>query len=83
MIYSLSFIIAVLLATASNAVASDAILKIVVTHDVQCDHKTMTGDTIGVHYNGSLQQDGRMFDTSYKKNGPISFLVGSGLLIKG
>lgn len=41
-----------------------------------------SGDTITVNYEGTLD-DGTVFDSSYKRNQPISFVVGVGKLIKG
>lgn len=40
------------------------------------------GQTIKVNYVGTLE-NGREFDNSYKKGGPVEFRVGIGKLIKG
>ncbi|MEE9364627.1 MAG: peptidylprolyl isomerase [Cellulophaga sp.] len=40
------------------------------------------GQNVSVHYEGSLL-DGTVFDSSYKRNDPISFQVGVGQVIKG
>lgn len=40
------------------------------------------GDTISVHYVGSLQ-DGTQFDNSYNRGTPLEFKVGSGKVIEG
>jgi len=40
------------------------------------------GDTISVHYKGTLQ-DGTEFDNSYDRQEPISFTAGAGQMIKG
>jgi len=47
-----------------------------------CTHKTQPGDTISVHYNGTLL-DGLMFDSSYARNDPFTFVLGAGRVIKG
>jgi len=40
------------------------------------------GDTVSVHYTGSLP-DGTEFDSSIKRNSPLSIVLGEGQLIKG
>ena len=66
---------------ASPAAAAE--LGIENTHQVDCPRKTTSGDTIQVHYRGTLQSDGSEFDSSYKRNSPLSFTVGTGRVIKG
>jgi FKBP-type peptidyl-prolyl cis-trans isomerase len=39
------------------------------------------GDTVSVHYTGRLA-DGTEFDSSLKRNDPISFVLGRGHVIK-
>jgi hypothetical protein len=41
-----------------------------------------SGDTVTVHYRGRLL-DGTEFDSSYRKHGPFTFTLGSGLVIQG
>ncbi len=41
-----------------------------------------TGDTISVHYEGTLD-DGTIFDSSFKRGEPLEFTVGAGQLIAG
>jgi FK506-binding protein 2 len=45
--------------------------------------RTQRGDTIDVHYRGTLQKDGSEFDSSYNRGQPLSFTVGKGQVIKG
>ncbi|KAI9843375.1 MAG: Peptidyl-prolyl cis-trans isomerase fpr2 [Thelocarpon superellum] len=45
--------------------------------------KTQRGDTIKVHYRGTLASDGSEFDASYNRGQPLSFTVGKGQVIKG
>lgn len=44
--------------------------------------KVKKGDTIKVHYTGTLQMDGSMFDTSEGRE-PLEFTVGDGMVIHG
>lgn len=39
--------------------------------------KTQRGDTIDVHYRGTLE-NGKEFDASYNRGQPLSFTVGKG-----
>lgn len=71
-----------ILASAVSVVLADDELKIDVTKKVECERKTKEGDNIAVHYKGSLT-DGTVFDSSYNRNSPISFVVGTGRVIKG
>lgn len=44
--------------------------------------KVKKGDTIKVHYTGTLQLDGSLFDTSEGRE-PLEFTVGEGMVIHG
>ncbi|KAK9777394.1 putative peptidylprolyl isomerase [Seiridium cardinale] len=58
-------------------------LKVDVTTAVECERKTQKGDTIEVHYRGTLAADGKKFDASYDRGVPFSFKLGTGQVIKG
>ena len=49
----------------------------------ECTRKTQRGDTIQVHYKGTLASDGSKFDASYDRGQPLDFTVGKGMVIKG
>ncbi|KAI8623781.1 FKBP-type peptidyl-prolyl cis-trans isomerase [Xylariaceae sp. FL1651] len=71
-----------LLASAAiGALASD--LKIDVTLPVDCERKTQKGDSIEVHYRGTLASNGNKFDASYDRGSPFGFQIGAGRVIKG
>lgn len=53
------------------------------TPDITCSRKTKSGDSIDVHYRGTLASDGSQFDASYDRGTPLSFVVGTGRVIKG
>lgn len=43
----------------------------------------VAGDTVSVHYRGTLQTDGSEFDSSYTRNRPFSFTLGVGEVVRG
>ena len=47
-----------------------------------CEMKSRKGDTLHMHYTGTLQ-DGTEFDSSIPRGEPPSFTLGSGKVIKG
>lgn len=53
------------------------------TPDITCTRKTKSGDSINVHYRGTLASNGEQFDASYDRGQPLSFVVGTGRVIKG
>ncbi|CAG5178210.1 uncharacterized protein ALTATR162_LOCUS8586 [Alternaria atra] len=78
--------ISILLALATAAVAdiiNNDHLKTEVLTEVKCTRKTQVGDTVNVHYRGTLESDGSEFDASYNRGPPLKFAVGTGQVIKG
>ncbi|KAK4127973.1 hypothetical protein N657DRAFT_590807 [Parathielavia appendiculata] len=58
-------------------------LQIEVLAEGEGTRETARGDSIDVHYKGTLQSDGSEFDQSYKRGKPLNFVVGAGQVIKG
>lgn len=66
-----------------TALSPPAGLTVDVVQSVSCTRKTVSGDSIEVHYRGSLASDGSEFDSSYGRGQPLKFKVGKGMVIKG
>jgi len=79
--YRLLCSLTLLASAAVGALGSE--LKIDVTLPVECDRKTQKGDSIEVHYRGSLAANGNKFDASYDRGTPFGFQLGAGRVIKG
>ena len=58
-------------------------LTIEVTESVSCNRKTKKGDSVDMHYRGTLAADGSEFDASYNRGAPLRFELGAGRVIKG
>jgi len=72
-----------LLAAAAVGVVAKDDLGIDVTLAVECDRTSQKGDTINVHYRGTLQSNGQKFDASWDRGQPFNFKLGAGMVIKG
>ena len=82
--FSLAVILPLIAASLNmSAAASDKVTVEVLHKPENCARKTSPGDTIEVHYRGTLAADGSEFDASYKRGQPLSFTVGQGQVIKG
>ncbi len=48
-----------------------------------CPEKSKNGQILSMHYNGTLQKDGKAFDSSYSRNELFTFKIGAGQVIQG
>ncbi|KAI4189717.1 MAG: hypothetical protein L6R41_001269 [Letrouitia leprolyta] len=63
------------------ALAAEVTTEYTLTNE--CLRKSARGDTVQVHYRGTLAADGSEFDASYNRGQPLEFTVGRGMVIKG
>jgi len=49
----------------------------------ECSVTSKPGDTLSMHYTGSLAADGSVFDSSVERGTPFKFTLGKGQVIKG
>jgi len=49
----------------------------------ECGIKSRKGDTLHMHYTGTLYDDGSEFDSSIPRGSPLTFQLGAGRVIKG
>mgnify|MGYP001055038255 CR=1 FL=1 len=49
----------------------------------ECPRRSAAGDTVSVHYTGTLYKDGSKFDSSRDRNSPFSVTLGKRQVIAG
>ncbi|RDW68704.1 peptidylprolyl isomerase family protein FPR2 [Aspergillus mulundensis] len=76
-------ILTTILTFALTGLTQAASLGIETTHAVECTRKTQKGDSVKMHYRGTLAADGTQFDASYDRGTPFKFKLGAGHVIKG
>jgi len=82
--YCLSVLLLVVVALADGVVEPPTELKIDVTHlPSDCPAKAQKGDSIKVHYTGTLHANGNKFDSSHDRGQPLPLTLGVGQVIKG
>ncbi|KAI9668459.1 MAG: hypothetical protein M1831_001213 [Alyxoria varia] len=57
-------------------------LKVETQYEVDCDRKTKEGDTVSMHYKGTLK-DGSEFDSNQDDDEPFKFKLGAHEVIRG
>ncbi|CAH0048161.1 unnamed protein product [Clonostachys solani] len=58
-------------------------LQVEVTQQGNGGREAKAGDSVSVHYRGTLASNGEKFDASYDRGRPLSFKLGAGQVIQG
>ncbi|KAM5470825.1 Peptidyl-prolyl cis-trans isomerase fpr2 [Microsporum audouinii] len=71
------------MSSASTTTTTKDGLIIEVLKSVESNRRTANGDTVQMHYRGTLADTGKQFDASYDRGTPLGFTIGKGMVIKG
>ncbi|EEQ29683.1 FK506-binding protein 2 [Microsporum canis CBS 113480] len=74
---------AITMSSASTTTTTKDGLIIEVLKSVESNRRTANGDTVQMHYRGTLADTGKQFDASYDRGTPLGFTIGKGMVIKG
>ena len=67
-----------------SSAAEKAKLRIGTRHRPDdCKDVAKIGDTLTMHYRGTLAATGEVFDDSHKRGSPFDFVLGRGMVIRG
>ncbi|XP_022226478.1 FK506-binding protein 2 isoform X1 [Drosophila obscura] len=78
-----SLVLSCLLLASSSLVRAEDLKVEVVSVPEGCEQKSKSGDSLTMHYTGTLQADGKKFDSSFDRDQPFTFQLGAGQVIKG
>src|SRR4051812_26191689 len=81
---SLLLTLSILLSNIAYAAEANHGLRVEVTKAVACIRKTRNGDVVSMNYRGTLESNGKEFDSSYGLlREPFTFTLGAGEVIEG
>lgn len=67
---------------APDTITTESGLKYIITREGE-GAAAKPGQVVSMHYSGRLAETGREFDNSYKRQAPLEFPLGRGIVIKG
>lgn len=81
---AVSFIKRILPAASHSALLQDDSMRIGIKYKpADCPRTAKDGDSLSMHYTGTLYKNGEKFDSSVDRGTPFTFKLGTGSVIKG